>query len=171
MIFSHTNLVCPQCKNNYLKVMLKNSQVNSFLYCIGFPRCNYRKYINESDICPKCYQGKLVGRRGKWGIDFVGCSRYPQCDYLLSARKKGTCPKCGTKLCFRRRDGNTIFIACSNRFCNYTRSMLSKDIEKNLVEEDINNNEIQNHDDDLSDMASIGDLIWKDGDDYVGFRD
>jgi DNA topoisomerase-1 len=33
------------------------------------------------EICPKCGEGTLVGRRGRFG-PFVGCSRYPDCDYI-----------------------------------------------------------------------------------------
>ena len=35
----------------------------------------------EGEICPKCGEGTLVGKRGKFG-PFVGCSRYPDCDYI-----------------------------------------------------------------------------------------
>ena len=33
------------------------------------------------EVCPKCGEGTLVGRRGRFG-PFVGCSRYPECDYI-----------------------------------------------------------------------------------------
>ena len=33
------------------------------------------------EVCPKCGEGTLVGRRGKFG-PFLGCSRYPDCDYI-----------------------------------------------------------------------------------------
>ena len=33
------------------------------------------------EICPKCGEGELVKRAGKFG-EFVGCSRYPACDYI-----------------------------------------------------------------------------------------
>ncbi len=31
--------------------------------------------------CPKCQEGTLVARRGRFGV-FAGCSRYPDCDYI-----------------------------------------------------------------------------------------
>ena len=33
------------------------------------------------EVCPKCGEGTLVGKRGRFG-PFVGCSRYPDCDYI-----------------------------------------------------------------------------------------
>ena len=33
------------------------------------------------EVCPKCGEGTLVGKRGRFG-PFVGCSRYPDCNYI-----------------------------------------------------------------------------------------
>ena len=33
------------------------------------------------EVCPKCGEGTLVGKSGRFG-PFVGCSRYPDCDYI-----------------------------------------------------------------------------------------
>ncbi len=88
------------------------------------------KLEGEGEVCPKCGQGTLVGRRGRFG-GFVGCSRYPECDYI---RKDGPpppeplpfeveCPKNGDgRLVARRarRTGN-VFYGCSNYpRCDYT---------------------------------------------------
>jgi DNA topoisomerase-1 len=34
--------------------------------------------------CPKCREGELLQRRGKFGRPFFGCNRYPKCDYLVN---------------------------------------------------------------------------------------
>lgn len=36
--------------------------------------------VDSSEICPKCNQGILVRRKGKFG-SFLGCNRYPKCDH------------------------------------------------------------------------------------------
>jgi DNA topoisomerase I len=84
----------------------------------------------EGETCPKCHQGTLVGKRGRFG-PFVGCDRYPDCDYI---RREGpepppqlpfevVCPKnADGKLLSRRarRTGN-VFWGCSNYpKCDYT---------------------------------------------------
>ncbi|MCL6567439.1 MAG: topoisomerase DNA-binding C4 zinc finger domain-containing protein, partial [Meiothermus silvanus] len=44
---------------------------------------------------PKCHQGELVRRHGRYG-SFISCSRYPECDYSRDeAPSTGIeCPKC-----------------------------------------------------------------------------
>src|SRR5205085_7842956 len=34
--------------------------------------------------CPKCKEGELMERRGKFGRPFYGCNRYPKCDYITN---------------------------------------------------------------------------------------
>lgn len=38
-------------------------------------------------LCPKCGQGRLWKKTGKFG-DFLACNRYPNCDYKRTLRKK-----------------------------------------------------------------------------------
>ena len=82
------------------------------------------------EVCPKCGEGTLVGKRGKFG-PFVGCSRYPDCDYI---KKEGppppdplpfevTCPKNrdGHLVPRRARRTGNVFWGCSNYpRCDYT---------------------------------------------------
>jgi len=82
------------------------------------------------EVCPKCGEGTLVGKRGKFG-PFVGCSRYPDCDYI---KKDGppppdplpfevTCPKNrdGHLVPRRARRTGNVFWGCSKYpRCDYT---------------------------------------------------
>ena len=82
------------------------------------------------EVCPKCGEGTLVGRRGKFG-PFVGCSRYPECDYI---KREGppppeplpfevTCPKNndGHLVPRRARRTGNVFWGCSNYpKCDFT---------------------------------------------------
>lgn len=42
----------------------------------------------EEDSCPKCRDGKLVERSGKFG-KFYGCSNYPRCRYIKEINSHG----------------------------------------------------------------------------------
>jgi DNA topoisomerase-1 len=82
------------------------------------------------EVCPKCGQGTLVGKSGRFG-PFVGCSRYPDCDYI---KKDGppppdplpfevTCPKNrdGHLVPRRARRTGNVFWGCSKYpKCDYT---------------------------------------------------
>jgi DNA topoisomerase-1 len=82
------------------------------------------------EVCPKCAEGQLVGKRGRFG-PFVGCSRYPDCDYI---KKDGppppdplpfevTCPKNrdGHLVPRRARRTGNVFWGCSKYpGCDYT---------------------------------------------------
>jgi DNA topoisomerase-1 len=82
------------------------------------------------EVCPKCGEGTLVGKRGRFG-PFLGCSRYPDCDYI---KKDGppppeplpfevTCPKNndGHLVPRRARRTGNVFWGCSNYpKCDFT---------------------------------------------------
>ena len=82
------------------------------------------------EVCPKCGEGTLVGKNGRFG-PFVGCSRYPDCDYI---KKDGppppdplpfevTCPKNndGHLVPRRARRTGNVFYGCSNYpRCDFT---------------------------------------------------
>ena len=82
------------------------------------------------EVCPKCAEGTLVGKRGRFG-PFVGCSRYPDCDYI---KKDGPpppdplpfeviCPKNGDGHLVPRRARRTgnVFWGCSKYpKCDFT---------------------------------------------------
>ncbi len=110
-----------------------------FLACSLFPEHKESRPLpgdepppqdGTGEVCPKCGEGTLVGKRGKFG-PFVGCSRYPECDYI---RKDGppppdplpfevTCPRNrdGRLVPRRARRTGNVFWGCSNYpRCDYT---------------------------------------------------
>ena len=65
--------------------------------------------------CPKCGQGEVVIRLGKFG-KFLACSRYPECDYKANYQNKTgqKCVKCGGDVIIRRTRSGRSFYGCSN---------------------------------------------------------
>ena len=82
------------------------------------------------EVCPKCGEGTLVGKSGRFG-PFVGCSRYPDCDFI---KKDGppppdplpfevVCPKNKDGILVPRRARRTgnVFWGCSKYpKCDFT---------------------------------------------------
>jgi DNA topoisomerase-1 len=82
------------------------------------------------EVCPKCQEGTLVGKSGRFG-PFVGCSRYPDCDFI---KKDGppppdplpfevVCPKNKDGILVPRRARRTgnVFWGCSKYpKCDFT---------------------------------------------------
>ena len=66
--------------------------------------------------CPKCEQGDVVIRVGKFG-KFLACSKYPECDYKANYQNKTgqKCAKCseGDVIIRKTRSGRNFF-GCSN---------------------------------------------------------
>ncbi|MEX1170124.1 MAG: type I DNA topoisomerase [Chloroflexota bacterium] len=82
------------------------------------------------EVCPRCGEGTLVGRRGKFG-PFVGCSRYPECDYIKREGPPPPDPLPFEVICPKNRDGHlvprrarrtgNVFWGCSKYpRCDYT---------------------------------------------------
>ncbi len=66
--------------------------------------------------CPKCKEGKLVIRMGRFG-KFLSCSRFPECDYkapYVEEVKGYECPECGGKVVVRRTRRGKTFYGCAN---------------------------------------------------------
>jgi DNA topoisomerase-1 len=66
--------------------------------------------------CPKCSEGELVIRTGKFG-KFVSCGRFPECDYKASLRQtvEGiVCPQCGSEIVMKRTHTGKTFWGCSS---------------------------------------------------------
>ena len=68
--------------------------------------------------CPKCENGELVYRNGKFG-KFISCINFPKCRYTESENKEEenqtqeVCEKCGSAMVMKKgRFG--AFLACSN---------------------------------------------------------
>jgi len=82
------------------------------------------------EICPKCGEGTLVGKRGRFG-PFVGCSRYPDCDYIKKDGPPPPDPLPFEVVCPKNKDGRlvprrarrtgNVFWGCSNYpRCDFT---------------------------------------------------
>ena len=64
--------------------------------------------------CPKCGEGELVIRSGKFG-KFMSCSLFPTCEYKASLRQvvEGVqCPDCGKEIVARRTKTGRTFWGC-----------------------------------------------------------
>lgn len=77
-------------------MVIKKSRFGPFLGCSGYPECTNTRRIGRDGKpvplpeptgvpCPKCGEGELLRRRGKFGRPFYGCSRYPKCDYITNS--------------------------------------------------------------------------------------
>jgi DNA topoisomerase-1 len=77
-------------------MVIKKSRFGPFLGCSGYPECSNTRRIGKDGkpvplplptgvACPKCTEGELMQRRGKFGRPFFGCSRYPKCDYITNS--------------------------------------------------------------------------------------
>ncbi len=82
------------------------------------------------EVCPKCGEGTLVGKRGRFGL-FVGCSRYPDCDFIKREGPPPPDPLSFEAICPKNRDGHlvprrarrtgNVFWGCSKYpRCDYT---------------------------------------------------
>jgi len=66
--------------------------------------------------CPKCKQGKVVIRIGRFG-KFLSCSRFPDCKYTAPyvVKLKGVkCPKCGAEIVIKKTRKGKQFYGCAN---------------------------------------------------------
>jgi DNA topoisomerase-1 len=82
------------------------------------------------EVCPKCGDGTLVGKNGRFG-PFVGCSRYPDCDYIKKDGPPPPDPLPFEVVCPKNKDGHlvprrarrtgNVFWGCSNYpRCDFT---------------------------------------------------
>ncbi len=110
-----------------------------FLACSMFPEHKESRPLpgeepppqeGTGEVCPKCGEGTLVGRRGQFGL-FVGCSRYPECDYIKRDGPPPPDPLPFEVVCPKNNDGHlvprrarrtgNVFWGCSNYpRCDYT---------------------------------------------------
>ncbi len=88
-----SDVVCDVCGR---PMVIKKSRFGPFLGCSGYPECKNTRRLDKQGkpvpppkstgvACPKCGQGELLERRGKFGRPFFGCNRYPKCDYLVNS--------------------------------------------------------------------------------------
>ena len=87
-----SDVICNLCGK---PMVVKKSRFGPFLGCSGYPECSNTRRLGKDGKpvplpeptgvgCPKCGQGELMQRRGKFGRPFFGCNRYPKCDYLVN---------------------------------------------------------------------------------------
>jgi DNA topoisomerase-1 len=87
-----SDVMCNLCGK---PMVIKKSRFGPFLGCSGYPECTNTRRLGKDGkpvplpeptgiACPKCKQGELMQRRGKFGRPFYGCNRYPKCDYLVN---------------------------------------------------------------------------------------
>jgi DNA topoisomerase-1 len=87
-----SDVMCNLCGK---PMVIKKSRFGPFLGCSGYPDCTNTRRLGKDGkpvplpeptgvVCPKCQQGELMQRRGKFGRPFYGCNRYPKCDYLVN---------------------------------------------------------------------------------------
>jgi DNA topoisomerase-1 len=87
-----SDVMCNLCER---PMVIKKSRFGPFLGCSGYPECSNTRRIGKDGkpvplpeptgvTCPKCKQGELLRRRGKFGRPFFGCKRYPKCDFLTN---------------------------------------------------------------------------------------
>jgi DNA topoisomerase-1 len=87
-----SDVMCNVCGR---PMVIKKSRFGPFLGCSGYPECKNTRRLGKDGkpvplpvptgvTCPKCGEGELMQRRGKFGRPFYGCDRYPKCDYLVN---------------------------------------------------------------------------------------
>ncbi|MBP1468059.1 type I DNA topoisomerase [Candidatus Chloroploca sp. M-50] len=88
-----SDVMCNLCGR---PMVIKKSRFGPFLGCSGYPECSNTRRLGKDGkpvplpeptgvACPKCHEGELLRRRGRFGRPFFGCSRYPKCDYLTNS--------------------------------------------------------------------------------------
>jgi len=67
-------------------MLVKYGRFGAFLGCSKYPECKNIKKIEKTIgmKCPKCGEGEVVEKKGKFKKIFYGCNRYPACDYTSS---------------------------------------------------------------------------------------
>ncbi len=139
-VLKRTGRKCPQCGEGEL--VERWGRYGRFVACDRFPACKYiEKPKAEGDRpaakaestgrpCPKCGEGELVIREGRYG-KFLSCNRYPKCKFTedipgekRSAGKRGgelpkvdlPCPRkgCGGRIVAKRTRHGKIFFSCTN---------------------------------------------------------
>jgi DNA topoisomerase-1 len=66
--------------------------------------------------CPKCGQGQLVIRMGRFG-KFLSCLKFPECDYtapFIQTVEGVKCPKCGGEVVIKKTKKGKQFYGCGN---------------------------------------------------------
>lgn len=114
-ILEKTEKKCPKCQS---PLLVRVSKYGRFLACSNYPKCKYKKDLENSTeiLCPKCQKGEIIKRKSKKGKIFWGCSNYPKCDFVLWGKPSGEkCPKCNALLI----ENGKGKLKCSNPDCDF----------------------------------------------------
>ena len=87
-----SDVMCNVCGRPMVQ---KKGRFGTFLGCSGYPECTNTRRLGKDGkpvplpeptgiTCPKCHEGELLKRRGKFGRPFFSCGRYPACDYAAA---------------------------------------------------------------------------------------
>ncbi|GAB4189865.1 MAG: type I DNA topoisomerase [Roseiflexaceae bacterium] len=93
-----SDVMCNVCGR---PMVIKKSRFGPFLGCSGYPECSNTRRLGKDGkpvplpeptgvTCPKCREGELMQRRGKFGRPFYGCNRYPKCDFIVNDLAQAT---------------------------------------------------------------------------------
>lgn len=114
-----TDIPCDNCGE---MMVVKDGRFGEFLACPNYPECKCTKPIIEEAgyDCPKCGK-KLIYKRSRKGMRFMGCSGYPDCDFATTYPPTGrVCPDCGDYTVIRdTKKGKTEI--CRNFKCKYKK--------------------------------------------------
>lgn len=116
--------LCPVCGG---PMVIKLARSGKFFSCARFPECTGALTLEgkiveppkeTGEACPKCKDGKLMERTGKFG-KFIACSNYPKCKFIKKDENALpstdiTCPTCGKGKMTERRGRFGIFYSCSD---------------------------------------------------------
>jgi DNA topoisomerase-1 len=87
-----SDVMCHLCGK---PMVLKKGRFGPFYGCSNYPECTGTRRIGKDGkpvplpeptgvTCPKCQEGEILKRRGRFGRPFYSCSRYPECDYATN---------------------------------------------------------------------------------------
>lgn len=93
----NTEYPCPACGNGYLfeKSYKNDNQQKVYYYKCNNENCDFhkkgksfgsRKAKPVIKKCPRCDEGFMVEKQGKFGI-FWGCSNYPNCNHIMKEKE------------------------------------------------------------------------------------
>jgi len=118
---------CPKCQSI---LCIKLGKAGRFIGCTAYPDCGYTSGIDgegkpeapsaedeaEKQDCPKCKEGKLALKQGRFG-KFFGCSLYPACKHTEPLNKpietEVVCPSCQKGNIVQKFSKRGAFFACS----------------------------------------------------------
>ncbi|MDP3057037.1 MAG: type I DNA topoisomerase [bacterium] len=80
------SLINEKCALCGAPMQVKYGRFGAFLGCNKYPECKNIKKIEKliGMKCPKCGEGEIIEKKGKFKRIFYGCNQYPKCDFTNS---------------------------------------------------------------------------------------